>query len=566
MRSALGLWNETHPGHPRVAPRMHQHEADEGDRENEVDEDEGLEHRRVEDSTALPWVPMPRRLCSALFFAATAALLGAPGALAGHSPPTPPISSFARTLTFPHSQSAPQASKRVEVLSTVMPRGDANGNVWVHADHAYLGNFGTTRSTCESGVRVYDLRNPLRPRQVSTFAQPAVEPDMNGSYTDQIRIQHVRTGSFRGALAAVGIQGCRDPFNPFVGTRGFALYDVTRPAQPRRLAVVDTKPVWGSHELWLQAVGGRAYVFTALPRAELRGSPDGVTPGNPDFRIYDVTNPRAPRQVGQWGIWSNLGIKPTSDQYVHSVITNRAATRAYLSYWEFGTVILDISNPAAPRHVATLLDPTQVERPHAHSAWLAHGGKVLVETQEFGWFFRLSGTGYPRFWDISDETNPRLLGQFRPPGTEQSTVHDPKMAGNRLYLSWYDKGVYVLDFSRPEAPREIAHFVPGAGQNPGNPYCPGCTFVWEAFPNRDYFVAADMNFGLWIAKLECVVPRVRGMRLGAARAAIARSDCRTGRVTRARAGKSRRGRVLRQVPSPGSRPRFPSQVRLVVGR
>ena len=279
-----------------------------------------------------------------------------------------------------------------------------------------------------------------------------------------------------------------------------------------------------------------------------------------------MSNPRAPVQVGQWGIWANLGIKPTSEQYVHSVITNRAATRAYLSYWEFGTVILDISNPAAPRQVATLRDPTQVEAPHAHSVALARNEQRLVETQEFGSFFRLSGTGYPRFYDISDERNPRLLSQFRPPGTEASTVHDAKPAGNRLYVSWYDFGVYVLDISSPGRPRQIAHFVPGAGFNPGNPYCPGCTFVWEAVPNRDYFVAADMNFGLWIAKLQCVVPRLRGLRVAAARAALARSECRTGRVSRVAAGRARRGRVVRQSLRPGARPPFPSRVRLVVGR
>jgi hypothetical protein len=528
-------------------------------------EDERLEQRATRIAARYPGSVAPRGPFL-LAFAVGAALLAAAPAPAGHSPPSPALSTFARTLTIPHSAAASRATRRVEVISQVTPRGDVNGNVWIHADHAYLGNLGTVRSTCESGVRVYDLRNPKRPRHVSTFARPADETVLAGAYTDQVRIQRVRSGSFRGDLAAVGLQRCRHPFDGAGGTRGFALYDVTMPSRPQRLSIVETIPVSGSHELWLQATGNKAYAYTALPRAELHGSPDGVTPGNPDFRIYDVSNPRAPVQVGQWGIWSNLGIKPTPDQYVHSVITNRAATRAYLSYWEFGTVILDISNPAAPRLVATLRDPAQVERPHAHTAWLAHKEKVLIETQEFGSFFRMSGTGYPRFYDISDERNPRLLSQFRPPGTEASTVHDPKVAGNRLYLSWYDFGVYVLDISRPDAPRELAHFVPGAGRNEGNPWCPGCTFVWEAFPNRDYFVAADMNFGLWIAKLPCVVPRVRGLRLRAARAAIARADCRTGRVTRVRAGRSSRGRVIRQVPKPGSRPVFPSHVRLVVGR
>ena len=35
----------------------------------------------------------------------------------------------------------------------------------------------------------------------------------------------------------------------------------------------------------------------------------------------------------------------------HSVITDAAATRAYVSYWDLGTVILDISTPARPRYL-----------------------------------------------------------------------------------------------------------------------------------------------------------------------------------------------------------------------
>ena len=226
------------------------------------------------------------------------------------------------------------------------PRGDVNGNIWVHADHAYMGSYGNAQSSCQSGVRVYSLRNPKRPRLVAAFAKSAGALD--GAYPDQVRIKTVRSAGFTGDLAAVGLQRCRAPFDASGGTRGFALYDVSRPARPRLLSIVNTLPVVGSHELWLQAVGDRAYVYTAIPRAELRGSPDGVTPANPDFRIYDVSNPTSPVQVGQWGIWANLGIKPNLNQFVHSVITNAAATRAYLSYWEYGTVILDITDPVAP--------------------------------------------------------------------------------------------------------------------------------------------------------------------------------------------------------------------------
>ena len=62
----------------------------------------------------------------------------------------------------------------------------------------------------------------------------------------------------------------------------------------------------------------------------------------------------------------------------------------------------------------------------------------------------------------------------------------------------------------------------------------------------------------------CVVPRVVGETLAAAKAAIRRSHCRTGRVTRARSKTVPRGRVLSQRPAPGRRLANGARVNLVV--
>ena len=48
---------------------------------------------------------------------------------------------------------------------------------------------------------------------------------------------------------------------------------------------------------------------------------------------------------------AGIGRDALAANLVHSVITNDAGTRAYLSYWDLGTVILDISNPSAPRYL-----------------------------------------------------------------------------------------------------------------------------------------------------------------------------------------------------------------------
>jgi beta-lactam-binding protein with PASTA domain len=73
-----------------------------------------------------------------------------------------------------------------------------------------------------------------------------------------------------------------------------------------------------------------------------------------------------------------------------------------------------------------------------------------------------------------------------------------------------------------------------------------------------------MNTGLWVFKVRCTVPNVRGLPLARARAALTAADCRTGRVRRVRA-RARHGRVLAQTPAPGARPRFPAAVQLTVG-
>ena len=152
---------------------------------------------------------------------------------------------------------------------------------------------------------------------------------------------------------------------------------MSNPAAPKELSLTDLEPR-GSHEIWLQPKGNHAYVYTAIPRSELISSPDydiqtqrATIPGKPDFRIFDVSDPRHPVQVGEWGAWKELGIKPWegrggfSANFVHSVITNPAATRAYLSYWDLGTVILDISDPAA----SPLPRPDATDRPRRGRAF-----------------------------------------------------------------------------------------------------------------------------------------------------------------------------------------------------
>jgi hypothetical protein len=383
------------------------------------------------------------------------------------------------------------ARPAAHALGHANPGGGYSADVFVHAHYAYLGSWHGGNCAAQ-GVRVYDLRNPARPRRVATFADGRSDLEVRGTWTEKTIVQRARTPSFSGDLAAVSFQNCPGT-NSY---RGFGLYDVTNPRRPKRLSLVRTDP-GGSHEIWLQTVGRRAYVYTAIPLAE-RGAP--LTPG---LRIFDATDPRKPVEVGSWIAPPSMRAGKTA-VFVHSVRVNAQATRAYVSYWDLGTVILDVSDPAHARYLGRTTDV----QGSAHSTALTANGKLMIETHE-------TEGGRPSFWDVSHPSKPRLLAVFTPPkrlvaaakrrGAAGFTlgVHDAKILGTRAYFSWYALGVLVADISHPRHPRFVAQFLPPPGRDPGREFCPGnrCSYTWGVFAGRRYSVASDMVGGLWVFRV-----------------------------------------------------------------
>jgi hypothetical protein len=419
---------------------------------------------------------------------------------------------------------APASSQRptkIKVLGHDDPGGGAPaGDVVAHKGFAYLGSWGVPSEAGEfcraQGVRVYDVSNPRRLRRVATFADGASNPQLAGSWTEKVIVRSVRTSSFRGDLAAVSFQACR-----LGGFNGTGLYDVSNPRRPVQLALRESG-IEGVHELWLEARGRNAYVYEAAIFHEVVAAEQGQDPAtvNPEFRIVDVSDPANPVQIGDWSAWRDLGVSPLDGigtfpvNFVHSVVVFDEI--AYVSYWDFGTVMLDVSDPANPVFLGRTEFGPGVEG-NAHSAWIAKRGRILIQTDEdfdptpnpdveTGW-------GYGHIFDISDKANPIELAtlklpsthQFPPPGPGDFTVHDPKVVGNTLFLSWYTEGVALFDISRPSDPRFMAQFIPPEkAEDPLGLFFPGEEFVeiWGVFPYRDFVLASDMNTGLWTFKVK----------------------------------------------------------------
>jgi hypothetical protein len=252
-----------------------------------------------------------------------------------------------------------------------------NADVWLHRGVAYVGSWGMRGSRPDgcpgTGVRVVDLADPTRPELAAALAEyPRTTAEV-------VRVRAVETPDFHGDLLAVGLQGCGGE-----GLRGVDLWDVTSPRHPERLGFFDVGPrTGGVHELDLvQRADGRVLALLAVPFSE-----DSHPERLGDFRIVDVSDPRAPQALGAWGARAALGLGSRDGQgtdqliYGHSARASADGMRAYVSYWDAGVVILDLTNPATPRLIGrTTFGPD--DEGNAHSVDLAQDGGILIEADE----------------------------------------------------------------------------------------------------------------------------------------------------------------------------------------
>ena len=361
-----------------------------------------------------------------------------------------------------------------------------NADVWGHEGFAYVGSAG---SSSGAGVAIVDLSRPTKPRLVGRVAKIA------GTTQEDVAVARLATPSFRGNLLVVGIQARTAAV---AAPRGLDLWDVTDPRRPLHLAFLASGPgqsgvARGVHELHVFQRGARAFVAGMVPESEERD-------GTGDFRLIEVTDPRKPVQLADWGAFKDGGLPLDGSPFPwgHSVTVDGAGTTAILSLWDAGNVFLDISEPSRPvlaRRIAQPAGPAG----NVHSISLAHGGSVMLVSDEN--LSPLSGAspwGALRLWDIRDPARPLRLGQFATrnaaalPAKSRGlySIHNTVVQGTVALTSWYSDGVRAVDITDPSAPREIAYYVPRNA------------LVWGIHADRGLILASDIRQGLYVLRLQ----------------------------------------------------------------
>jgi hypothetical protein len=284
--------------------------------------------------------------------------------------------------------------------------GNATTDVWAHDGFAYTGTFNSPCDTPEAGVWVWDVSNKNKVEFVTVIQS---EP---GDRTNDVKVATMNSGE----ILVMSNEACAG------GDGGFEVYDVDDPTNPVKLASVtidELNPIadalfdgltdLGVHNLFLFTQGSRDYVS-----AVSEGAFD-------NFRVYDITDPASPVLVGAWGaeeifdpgvgdltditdpdqlnrvlnaaLWLLDGFGSSANRFLHDITVNAEATHAYLSNWDAGLVLFDISDLAGlssihlpnDRLVSVALDPDNGSRDgevNSHAAWPSEDGSIVVETEE----------------------------------------------------------------------------------------------------------------------------------------------------------------------------------------
>jgi hypothetical protein len=310
---------------------------------------------------------------------------------------------------------------------------DALGSVGWHGGLALEGHCAYVGSYDRAAVAIVDISDPAHPTQLGQIdLAPGLKP------------VEVRVMPGLDLLVVADV----------AGNRKLLTFDVSDCSQPVPLgSLTATQP---AHEFYLWSDGSRvlAYLgtFANVP---------------PNLIVVDLTDPTQPREVATWKA-GDEGVPGI----LHSLSVSPDGSTAYLAMWKGGFVVagIDLPQVAVKRGPDGGFAPAQV--PSVHSAVpLQDPQFVLLASEVFSCPF--AGLSIA---DISDPSHPTIISQFTlpenrctnlPPGGALFTPHNPLVAGDLGFVSWYGAGVQAVDLSDPRAPRRVGQFVPtGEGAAP----------------------------------------------------------------------------------------------------
>lgn len=285
---------------------------------------------------------------------------------------------------------------------------------------------------------------------------------------------------------------------------GLRVYDIANPATPRQIGFMPVDGL-GLHRLWW--VGDRYAYASAL----LNGYTDHI------LMCIDLQDPSRPREVGRWwlpGMWQARGehLEAVGRIALHHAVIDKGM--AYCAWRDAGVVIVDVSNPAAPRLIGqrNLRPPfggaTHTALPLSRRSLLAVADEAMadiaLEPQKYIWLMDIREPSNPvpvSTMPLPEERDYTAQGGTFGPHNLWENRPDATVSDDTLFATFQSGGVRIYDIANPFRPRETAHFVPPpparlVDPRPGIKQITHCADLYVTAQGLIY--ASDYNGGLYV--------------------------------------------------------------------
>lgn len=298
-----------------------------------------------------------------------------------------------------HGGSPSAQLTQVGALDLGLP-GENVTDVWAYGNYAYLGTFDEGACSLDyTGVHIVDISDPSKPSKVAFI------PAKPGTRNNDVKVAHIDTEHFTGEILVASNEGCGSPFQPrrqskggntVPGQNGVAIWNVTDPTNPKVLKQNFLN--FDVHNTYIYQQGSNAYMLVV--------DDENVQ----DLHIVDLTKPQAPKEIAVTGQldWSENDNIGDGEVFLHDVWVQENGGKfiAYLSYWDAGLILLDITDPAHPVFLGDSEypdpDPLSGEDPEGNSHVAvpnADGSRVLMGDEDFAagslTSFTFDGASYP---------------------------------------------------------------------------------------------------------------------------------------------------------------------------
>ncbi len=298
--------------------------------------------------------------------------------------------------------------------------------------------------TLRGGMQIVDITDPEAPFVAAVYDCAISQGDIQvWKHDRRVLASYTADGTFGAAGAA---SRCGRDLGLRPDSSGTVIVDLTTPTSPQTVSYLHVPR--GSHNMTIHPSGDYLY----------NSNSDLATSTSPTITIYDVSTPERPKWVQDYRIpFVPLSLGSES----HDITFNADGTRAYSAALS-QSLVLDTTDPANPKQVSQILDPTINVAHQADPVTLTRADgterEVLVVTDERAGAAASAECpgGGLHLYDITGdlERAPEKIGTwFIPAATVQDgatcTSHVLRIYPDQemLTIAWYAQGVRVLDMS-----------------------------------------------------------------------------------------------------------------------